>query len=91
MAIQPGSELLHVEGADFAGTIPRGIHFISVFSCAVVRGGKQVEESKRLIAFLQSDTATKVMINSGMEPLASKWNFQARISFPMVDTIPASL
>lgn len=72
LAIQPVSELLHVEGADFAGTIPREIQYISVFSCAVVAGSKQVEASRRLIEFLRSDAARKVIADSGMEPLRSK-------------------
>lgn len=69
LAIQPVSELLHVPGADFAGTIPRQVQYVSVFSCAAVAGGKQLEASKRLIAFLQSETARKVIVASGMEPL----------------------
>lgn len=69
LAIQPVSELLHVPGADFAGTIPRQIQYVSVFSCAAVAGGKQLEASKHLIAFLQSETARKVIVASGMEPL----------------------
>lgn len=72
LAIQPVSELLHVEGADFAGPIPREIQYISVFSCALVAGGKQPEASRRLIAFLHSDAARKVIVASGMQPIGSK-------------------
>ena len=72
LAIQPVSELLHVEGTVFVGTIPGSIQYISVFSCAAVQGGKQLEASKRLIAFLRSETATEAMRNSGMEPLAAR-------------------
>jgi molybdate transport system substrate-binding protein len=72
LAIQPVSELLHVEGAEFAGTIPPEIQYISVFSCAAVAGGKQPEASRRLITFLQSDAARKEIAASGMEPLARK-------------------
>lgn len=72
LAIQPVSELLHVEGTEFVGTIPRDIQYISVFSCAAVRDGKQPDLSKRLIAFLTSKTAAEAIQNSGMEPLAAK-------------------
>ncbi|HEX5228071.1 MAG TPA: substrate-binding domain-containing protein [Bryobacteraceae bacterium] len=72
LAIQPVSELLHVEGADFVGTIPKEIQYISVFSCAAVKDGKQLESARRLIAFLQSPAARKVIQNSGMEPIAEK-------------------
>ncbi len=71
LAIQPVSELVHVEGTEFVGTIPGAIQYISVFSCAAVQGGKQLEASKRLIAFLKSEKATEAIRNSGMEPLAA--------------------
>jgi molybdate transport system substrate-binding protein len=70
-AIQPVSELLHVPGTDFVGTLPPEIQYISVFSIAVV-DAKQLETSKRLIDFLRSATAAKAIRYSGMEPLASK-------------------
>lgn len=70
LAIQPVSELLHVPGVEFAGTIPRQIQYVSVFGCAVVAGGKQLQASKRLIAFLQSEKAKKAIAASGMEPPA---------------------
>jgi molybdate transport system substrate-binding protein len=71
LAIQPVSELLHVPGVEFAGTIPRQIQYVSVFSCAAVAGGKQLQTANRLIAFLQSQPARKVIAASGMEPPAS--------------------
>lgn len=72
IAIQPVSELLHVPGSDFVGTIPAEIQYVSVFSAALVTGSKQPESSKRLIAFLASESAMKAIRNSGMEPLRSR-------------------
>jgi molybdate transport system substrate-binding protein len=72
LAIQPVSELLHVEGTEFVGTIPSEIQYISVFSCAAVQGGKQLDASNRLIAFLRSEKAKAAIRNSGMEPVAAK-------------------
>jgi molybdate transport system substrate-binding protein len=72
IAIQPVSELLHVPGTDFVGTIPRDIQYISVFSCATVAGGRHLEAAKRLIAFLQSEPAKEAIRASGMEPLTPK-------------------
>jgi molybdate transport system substrate-binding protein len=72
LAIQPVSELLHVEGTEFVGTIPDEVQYISVFSAAAVLGGKQSEASKRLITFLKSERAAKAMRESGMKPLARK-------------------
>ena len=41
IAIQPVSELLHVPGTDFVGTLPKEIQYISVFSAARVAGSEQ--------------------------------------------------
>ena len=57
IAVQPVSELLHVPGVDFVGTIPAEIQHVSVFAAAVVAGSKEPEASKRLIAFLASKDA----------------------------------
>ncbi len=70
-AIQPVSELLHVPGTDFVGTLPAQVQYVSVFSIAIV-DSKQLEISKRLIDFLRSPTAAKAIRYSGMEPLPSK-------------------
>jgi len=72
IAIQPVSELLHAPGADFVGTIPKEIQYISIFSAAIVAGGKEAEASQRLIAFLKSEPAAKAIRDSGMEPLTSR-------------------
>jgi molybdate transport system substrate-binding protein len=72
VAVQPVSELLHAAGADFVGTIPAEIQFVSVFSAAIVTGSKEPEASKRLIAFLISDNAKMAIKNSGMEPSRSR-------------------
>jgi molybdate transport system substrate-binding protein len=72
LAIQPVSEILHVEGTEFVGTIPAEIQYISVFSCAAVQEGKQLKAAQRLIAFLRSESAMAAIRNSGMEPLAAK-------------------
>ena len=71
VAIQPVSELLHVPGTDFVGTIPAEVQYVSVFATAAVAGSKRLETAKRLIAFLGSESATKAIEKSGMEPLRS--------------------
>jgi molybdate transport system substrate-binding protein len=68
IAIQPVSELLHVAGVEFAGTIPAEIQYVSVFAAARVAGSKEPEASKRLIAFLASESARTAIQKSGMEP-----------------------
>lgn len=67
LAIQPVSELLHVPGVDLVGTIPTEVQYMSVFSAAVVAGSQEIAASRRLIAFLASDSVTAVLTKSGME------------------------
>ena len=72
IAVQPVSEILHVPGVDFAGTIPAELQHISVFSAAIVAGSKQQGAARRLIAFLTSDRARAVLADHGMEPPKSR-------------------
>ena len=68
MAVQPVSELLPVAGVDFVGTIPAEVQKVNVYAAAVVTGSKEIDASKRLIAFLASERATAAIKKSGMEP-----------------------
>jgi len=70
IAIQPVSELLHVPGTDFVGTLPREVQYISVFSAALVAVSGRSSDAKKLLTFLNSQNAKDAMRNSGMEPLA---------------------
>jgi molybdate transport system substrate-binding protein len=67
MVVAPVSEILHVPGVDFVGTIPAEIQFIQTFAAAMVRDAKELETSKRLIAFLASDKATPAIEKAGMK------------------------
>jgi molybdate transport system substrate-binding protein len=68
IAVQPISELLPVPGVDVIGTIPTEIQKVNVYAAAVVAGSKNVDASRRLIAFLSSAAATAAIEKSGMEP-----------------------
>ena len=68
IAVQPVSELLHVPGTDFVGTIPAQIQYVSVFSAAMVKEPKQAKASKELLAFLKSEKAKAAIKKTGMEP-----------------------
>ena len=69
IAIQPVSELLHVPGTEFVGTLPHEIQYISGFSAALVTGSSKSSAAKKLITFLGSAKAKDAIRNSGMEPL----------------------
>jgi molybdate transport system substrate-binding protein len=70
LAVMPVSEIMHAAGVAFAGSIAPEIQFVQTFSAAIVAGSRQMEGSKRLIAFLASARAAEAIRNSGMEPAA---------------------
>jgi molybdate transport system substrate-binding protein len=67
MVVLPVSEILPVSGVDFLGVIPADIQFVQVFAAAVVKGAKDPEAAKRLIAFLASEKATSAVEKAGMK------------------------
>ena len=67
MVVLPVSEILPIRGVDFVGTIPADIQFVVVFSAALVKGTKEPEASKRLIAFLSAERATAAVEKVGMK------------------------
>jgi molybdate transport system substrate-binding protein len=71
LAVMPVSEIVHARGVDFAGSLAPEIQFVQTFSAAVVAGSGDIENSKRLIAFLASAPASEAIRKSGMEPLAT--------------------
>lgn len=66
MVVAPVSEILPVSGVDFVGTVPAEIQFVQTFAAALVKGTKEPEASKRLIAFLASERATPAIEKTGM-------------------------
>jgi molybdate transport system substrate-binding protein len=72
IAVMLVSEILPVKGVEIVATVPAEIQEASVFSAAVVKGAKDVEAAKKLIAFLASQSASAAILHSGMEPLSRK-------------------
>lgn len=68
VGLQGVSEVLHIPGTEFVGTIPEEVQYVTVLSAAVVTGSTQVEAARRLIAFLTSDDASAAIVRSGLEP-----------------------
>jgi molybdate transport system substrate-binding protein len=68
LSIQPVSEILHMPGVDLAGTLPMELQHRNPYAAAIIAGSKQAEASRRLIAFLSSESATAAIKRSGMEP-----------------------
>src|SRR5579859_1205400 len=80
IAVQPVSELLHAPGAEFVGTLPKEIQYVSVFSAAMVAGSKEANavpaarapEARKLLDFLTSEKAKAAIRASGMEPVKAR-------------------
>jgi molybdate transport system substrate-binding protein len=72
IAVQPVSEILPVKGVELVGTIPAEVQYVAVFTAAVVAGSKDIEASKRLIAFFASERAIAAIKKSGMEPAGAR-------------------
>ena len=68
IGLQQVSEVLAIPGVDFVGAIPAEIQYVTVYAAAVVAGSKELDASKRLIAFLSSEGARAAIKKSGMEP-----------------------
>jgi molybdate transport system substrate-binding protein len=67
-AVQPVSELLSVQGIDYAGRLADELQLIQMFCAAIVKGSAEPEAAKRLIQFLASDAAATAIRKNGMEP-----------------------
>jgi molybdate transport system substrate-binding protein len=71
VAVLPVSEILTAKGVDYAGSLAPDIQFLQVFAAAMVAGSGEVDNAKRLIAFLTSPRAAETTKKSGMEPASS--------------------
>ena len=71
IAVQPTSELIREPGLDYLGPIPDELQLIQTFCAAIVAGSKELEASRRLIAFLASESAAAAISSNGMEPAAA--------------------
>ena len=68
IALGPVSELVNLPGVEFVGPFPAELQLVQVFTAAIVKGSNDVEDAKRLIAFLYSARATAAIKRAGMEP-----------------------
>jgi molybdate transport system substrate-binding protein len=71
IGFQQISELKPVAGIDIVGQLPADVQKITVFSAGIASVSKEPEAGKALIKFLASSAAAPVIINSGMEPIAT--------------------
>ena len=72
IALQPVSELVREPGLDFLGPIPAELQLVQTFCAAIVAGSKELEASRRLIAFLASESAAGAIRSNGMESVPER-------------------
>lgn len=70
IGFQQVSELLHVEGVDYVGTIPAELQPGFTFAGALTRSAQEVEAATALLRFLNSPGAATVIAKAGLLPSA---------------------
>jgi molybdate transport system substrate-binding protein len=71
IGFQQLSELKAVTGIRIVGLLPDDVQKVTRFSAGLVSYSANPEEGRKLIAFLRSDAAHRVAIESGLEPVRS--------------------
>jgi molybdate transport system substrate-binding protein len=72
IGFQQVSELLHVPGTTFVGTIPAEVQLVSSFAGALTSMAQQPEAASALIRFLASPEAAPAISKAGLKPLSEQ-------------------
>jgi molybdate transport system substrate-binding protein len=72
IGFQQVSELIHVPGITFVGTIPAEVQLVTFFAAALTSTIQQPEAARALIRFLASPEAASVISNAGLKPLSEQ-------------------
>lgn len=67
LGFQQLSEMLHVDGIDVAGVLPREIEVRTIFSGAVTAGCESARAASTLLGYLASDDCASVKYDEGFE------------------------
>jgi molybdate transport system substrate-binding protein len=70
IGFQQVSELVHVAGVDFVGTVPAEVQPPTFFVGALTTNSQQSEAGAALLQFLSSTDAAKVISDAGLQPLS---------------------
>jgi len=68
LGVQQIAELLAVPDIDFVGPLPRELQSVTPFVAAILAGAQQPEAGRKLIAFLSTAQAKRVIAAKGLEP-----------------------
>lgn len=69
IGFQQVSELIHVPGVTFVGTIPAEVQKVTVFAAVLTRSAKEPEAASALIRLLTSAEADGVVLRAGLTPV----------------------
>jgi molybdate transport system substrate-binding protein len=72
IGFQQVSELIHVPGITFVGTIPAEVQPATFFAGALTSTTRQPEAASALIRFLASTDAARAILNAGLMPLSER-------------------
>jgi molybdate transport system substrate-binding protein len=72
IGFQQVSELMHVDGVDYAGTIPAELQPGFTFAGVITRSAQDVEAGAALLHFLNSAEAAPVITKAGLSPAAGQ-------------------
>jgi molybdate transport system substrate-binding protein len=72
IGFQQVSELIHVPGISFVGTIPPEVQLTTLFAGALTRNVQQPEGGSALIRFLASAEAAPVISKAGLTPISER-------------------
>jgi molybdate transport system substrate-binding protein len=69
IGFQQVSELIHVPGISFAGTIPAELQLVTTYAAVLTRTAQEPEAAGALIRFLTSPDAAPAISKAGLTPL----------------------
>ncbi len=69
IGFQQISEILPIEGADYAGPIPRSLQKVTTFSTGLTTHSTNHKDAKLLIEFLSSSAVAKTIAKTGLAPV----------------------
>lgn len=72
IGFQQVSELIHVPGITFVGTIPDELQLVTVYAAAITSAASQPEAADALIRFLTSAEAAPAILKGGLTPLRER-------------------
>jgi putative tricarboxylic transport membrane protein len=70
LGFQQISEILPIEGVDYAGPIPDDVQKVTTFSAGITTRAENSEDANTLIDFLSSPAVVDTIAKTGLEPVA---------------------